>query len=555
MAIDLFTINRILVLMIDIFAIWLGGWVFLSNPRQKLNRIFIGMTVFMLLWVNFAYLARVVGESNPFLVLLFLKIAWFATPLFFITLYVLALHILDENFKYKIINLAIISLAIITSFVAGFTDHIVKGIKFMGLFLIRLVYGDWMLLFLLVILLFIAATLQALFKKYYLSSETGKQKIGYYLLGIIIFYIANIIFNIVFPIVFDITRFYFLGDYSTIILLGLIAYALVKQNLFGIKIVLTALLVSFIAILLVFDIFVFTQPFILQFFKGINLLVFIYMGRELIKSVLKGEKMVEKMKKLNNDLVKANDSLKELLEMKTSFVHIVSHQLRTPLTAMRGYISMWQEGDFDSYPRRKMMEIKDRIANNAERLNNLVNEMVIVMESEGGMKLNFEKVDIEEIIKNNIELLNVNYEAKNLYLKYQKMEKSLPKIEADAKYLSNAFMNIIDNAEKYTQKGGLKITICKKDDNIRIKFVDTGVGIKTEDRKNLFHKFCRGAGSSLINPNGSGLGLYIIKQIITEHHGKIGFKSEGEGKGTAFTVELPVKQPISAESFSGGKAN
>ncbi|MDP3057767.1 MAG: ATP-binding protein [bacterium] len=542
MTVDLFIINKVLVTLIDITAISLGYWVYFSNPKRKLNEVFIGMVFFMMLWVNFAYLARAVGESNPYLVLLFLKIAWFATPLFFILLYILALHLLDENFKYKTVNLVIIYLAIVTSFVVGFTDHIVKSIKFMGVFLIRLVYGDWMFPFLIVITLFIIVTLQVLFKKYYSGSKKDREKISYYLLGILVFYIANSVFNIFFPIVLDITRFYFLGDYSTIILLGLIAYAIVRQNLFGIKIVLTSLLVGFISILLTIDIFLFTESHVLQFFKGVALIVFLYLGRELVKSVLKEEERSKQLEKVSWNLTSANQKLQDLLSMKNDFLHIVSHQLRTPLTAMRGFISMWSEGILNKLPAEKMAEIKTRIVNNSERLNNIVNDMVLAMESEGELKVEFKLIDIKKLIAGNVEMLKPNFEKKNLYLKYNEVTKNIPKIEADEKLLFNVFMNLADNAEKYTDNGGLNIEIGQNGDDIRVSFIDTGVGLNKNDKKILFKKFSRGAKSNYINTNGSGLGLFIAKQIVRMHRGTIKAFSRGEGKGSTFTVILPIKQ-------------
>lgn len=240
------------------------------------------------------------------------------------------------------------------------------------------------------------------------------------------------------------------------------------------------------------------------------------------------------------ELTRAKDKLKETLSMKNDFLHIVSHQLRTPLTAMRGFISMWNEGDFNALSKDKMDEIKIRIVNNAERLNSIVNDMVTAMESEGELKVEFKSVDLAKILAGDIEMLKPNFEKKDLYLKYKEITKNIPKIEADGKLLFNVFMNLIDNAEKYTDKGGLIITIGQNGDNIRISFTDTGIGLSKEDKKILFKKFSRGAKSNYINPNGSGLGLFIIKQIIRKHHGEIKASSKGEGKGSTFTITLPI---------------
>lgn len=244
------------------------------------------------------------------------------------------------------------------------------------------------------------------------------------------------------------------------------------------------------------------------------------------------------------ELERTKSNLEEILTMKNDFLHIVSHQLRTPLTAVRGLISMWRDGDFDHYTADKMKAVKDRVSSNADRLNNIINDMIVAMESEGELKLVFGPTDIEKLIKENIEILKANYEKKGLYVKYSRVGENIPEIEADPKYLIHVFMNIIDNAEKYTERGGLEITLQRQANNIYIRFTDTGVGISEEDQKNLFQKFSRGKKSNLVNPNGSGLGLFIAKQILDEHHGDIQASSLGEGKGATVVVSLPLKQPV-----------
>lgn len=246
------------------------------------------------------------------------------------------------------------------------------------------------------------------------------------------------------------------------------------------------------------------------------------------------------------ELTRTKDNLQEVLTMKNDFLRIVSHQLRAPLTAVRGLVSMWRDGDFDHYAADKMKAVKERVGVNIDRLNNIINDIIVAMESEGELKLKYAPTDIEKLIKECIEMFKANYEKKGLYVKYNRIGGDIPEVEADRKYLIHAFMNLIDNAEKYTERGGLEITVQRKDDNIYIRFTDTGIGIDEEDQKNLFKKFSRGKKANLINPNGSGLGLYIAKQILDEHHGKTQMSSLGEEKGATFVISLPVRRFIPA---------
>ncbi|MBU4057162.1 GAF domain-containing protein [Patescibacteria group bacterium] len=259
--------------------------------------------------------------------------------------------------------------------------------------------------------------------------------------------------------------------------------------------------------------------------------------------IIENLQFYQSLNKNIEELIRTKDNLEETLTMKNEFLRIVSHQLRTPLTAVRGLISMWKDGDFDNLASVKMSEVKTRVANNIERLNNIINDMIKAMESEGDLKLKFAPTSIERILKNSVGILKSNFERKGLYIKYKKFIKEIPEIEADEKSLNHVFINLIDNAEKYTERGGLEITVYREEDNVYVRLSDTGVGLSDEDKEALFKKFSRGQDSGRLNPGGSGLGLFIVKQILDEHHGKIKVSSLERGKGTTFVVSLPVKQP------------
>lgn len=545
---DFDLIEEIVVALINLIGFWLILWVYFANKNQKLNRWFATMTLFVILWVDFSFLGS--NSENSSTAVIFYRLNGGSVALFlysFFNFYVI--HFLQQEEKHKVLEKIILFCGVSLSIISVFTSFIVKEVVVQEWGL-DIVFGEGELLFNLYAFVVAIIVIGLLAKNYFQFSPEQKIKIHYFLIGTAIFVFANIIFNIIIPSINGTVAYQYFGDYSAIFLLVFTAYAIVKEKLFGVKIILTTLLVGFIAIMIAVDTLIFTVSPILQLFKGISLVFFLFLGRDLIKNVLEEAERTVRAEKLAQDLAQANASLEELIDMKNNFLHIVSHQLRTPLTAMRGFISMWQEGDFDSYPPLKMAEIRKRIANNADRLNNIVNDMVVAMETEGDIRLVFGPTDIEEVIKSNIEMLRSNFEKKKLYIRYRKTDKKLPQIEADPKYLSSAFMNLIDNAEKYTKNGGLKITISREGSNVKIVFADTGVGLNPMDKKMIFKKFSRGANSSLINPNGSGLGLYIIRQVVRKHGGKVDAVSEGEEKGTTFIVTLPIKQPVRLDSPS-----
>jgi len=257
----------------------------------------------------------------------------------------------------------------------------------------------------------------------------------------------------------------------------------------------------------------------------------------------KTNRQMKEMKKLNISLKNANQKLEELLKMKNEFLHITSHQLRTPLTAIRGMISMWYEGNFDNLSKRKKREMLKNICVSAERLNNITNDMLDALELEGGVfKFQFKQVSLEKIIKEAINTLKFNYDKKGLYINFNMKSKNMPNIEAEPNYIRQIFLNLIDNACKYTNKGGTDISIKKSGKYAEIIVKDTGIGVSKKDQKKIFQKFTRSKEAITENASGSGLGLFIVKKIIKAHYGKIEFYSEGKGKGSTVKIYLPVKQ-------------
>lgn len=522
--------NKILVFLIDAVGICLGVWVFLSNPKGKLNRLFAWLIVFMMFWVNFAFFARELGGRNNFLSLLYVKIAWTVTPLFFTFLYLLAIGILKKEAQYKILTKLAVVLGSTASLLVAFSYLVVHDIVFRGL-LLRIIYGSGMLPFLAIILFLVVATLYPLVKEYLKVTIEKKKKLEYFLLGILIFYFANVIFNIILPVVFDITRLYFIGDYSTIVLLGLTAFAIVRQELFGIRVVFTTLFVGLIAVLLSLDAIVFTSELGFQIIKVSILTLFLVFGYSLIKSVLNEIRLREKLQE-------AYQKLEKLDKTKSEFISIASHQLRTPLTAVKGYISMVLEGTYGKLNQKQRKPIENVFQSN-ERLIRLVNDLLNLSRLEAG-KIKYEPqlTDLADLVSGVINELKINAERKGLYVKMEK-ERLAPFL-ADPDKLRQVILNIIDNAIKYTKEGGILVRLKKTGSLARIEIADTGAGMEKEEIKNLFQMFARSTAGAQLHTEGAGIGLYVAKQFIEMHKGRIWAESKGKNQGSVFYLELPI---------------
>lgn len=252
------------------------------------------------------------------------------------------------------------------------------------------------------------------------------------------------------------------------------------------------------------------------------------------------QKLKSEVEKATEDLRDANKKLKELDQTKTEFISIASHQLRTPLSGLRGYLSMLIEGDFGELDENKKEVIKE-LLQSAERLVRLVNLFLNVSRIEmGKFTVEKNKVNIDGLTEEVIKEFMPEIEKKNLEVEFRKSLKQ-KFIFADRDKIKDVILNLLDNALKYTEKGKIAIKTNFKKNLCLFSIQDTGSGIKTEDLNKLFGKFTRGSLLPDISKSGSGLGLFIAKKIIDAHNGKIWAESEGLGKGSMFCFELPVK--------------
>ncbi len=242
----------------------------------------------------------------------------------------------------------------------------------------------------------------------------------------------------------------------------------------------------------------------------------------------------------NAELQEANLRLRELDRAKSEFLSIASHQLRTPISALKGYLSMMIDGDFGPVPDKIKVVIKD-LFESASRLARLINVFLNVSRIESGrLKLDKHEVQVNDLIVSVVKELNNQALQKKLELLYEEPKKTLPLINADSDKLREVILNLIDNSIKYTLTGSVKISVSVEANDFHFVVKDTGIGIDPEEAKTLFRKFVRGSGVAQIHTGGSGLGLFIAQKIIKEHGGKVWAESEGKGKGSTFQFVIPI---------------
>lgn len=258
-----------------------------------------------------------------------------------------------------------------------------------------------------------------------------------------------------------------------------------------------------------------------------------------IKARREKEELANQLAAQTEALANANERLKELDRAKTEFLSIASHQLRTPLAAIRGYASMIVEGDF-GVPGKAMQEPLGRIVESGRLMANSIEDYLNVSRIEQGrMKYEMSDMDLAEVAKTVSAELTHDAERRGLTLSFA-TSGPLP-VYADLGKVKQVVSNLIDNAIKYTEKGSIRVTTGSSGKTAWVQIVDTGVGIDPSEIAGLFEKFVRGRGAGKVNTSGTGLGLYVAKSIIEAQKGRIRIASEGKGKGSTFTVELPLK--------------
>ncbi|HAH04541.1 TPA: hypothetical protein DCL28_03220 [Candidatus Komeilibacteria bacterium] len=244
----------------------------------------------------------------------------------------------------------------------------------------------------------------------------------------------------------------------------------------------------------------------------------------------------------NEELKQANIRLQQLDKAKSEFLSIASHQLRTPLTGIKGYLSMIVEGDYGKVP-EKIRRILEEVFLNSDRLTRLVNIFLNVSRIESGrFDLNLKESDMVELINEVVTELKPSASQRQLKLTFHKPKILLPMMKIDRDKIKDVVLNLTDNAIKYTPEGRVDINISREDHHLKISVTDTGVGISTDEVTKLFEKFVRGSGIAQVDTSGSGLGLYIAKKIVEAHQGSIWAESAGKGQGSTFSFTLPVKK-------------
>jgi len=253
--------------------------------------------------------------------------------------------------------------------------------------------------------------------------------------------------------------------------------------------------------------------------------------------------ILRREKKSGTLVILHNITRKKMIErMKSEFVSLAAHQLRTPLSAIKWTMKMLMDEDLGKISKEQKEFIEKTYRSN-ERLISLINDLLDVTRIEEGRYLYKPiMVDFEPVVQFVVNLYKEETEKRKIKLEFKKPEKKLPGVMLDVEKIKLAIQNFLENSIKYTPSGG-QVTVSLKHDkeNVELSVKDSGVGIPADQQERVFTKFFRGANVVRMDTEGTGLGLFITKNIVEAHGGKIGFSSEKD-KGSTFYFSLPIKK-------------
>lgn len=347
------------------------------------------------------------------------------------------------------------------------------------------------------------------------------------------------------------------GLFGMTIFMGFLAYLIVKFKAFNIKLIAAQALMVALVILIGSE-FAFAESNVNKILIGITLALSMAFGWMLVRSVKLEVERKEQLQTVSDKLSQANDQLRKLDNAKTEFISIASHQLRTPLTAIKGFVSLIMEGSYGKVEPKVQDALKKVYISN-EHLAQLVEDLLNISRIESGrMQYDFKLCKVESILTELRDNFTLAAKDKGLYLDVKIPETPLPEVEMDSGKIREVISNLIDNALKYTKKGGVTVQTeilntksetrnniqnskLEIQNSIRITVSDTGIGVPESEMPYIFSKFSRGKDTSRLSVSGTGLGLYVGKAMIEAHQGRIWAESQGSEQGSKFTIELPVK--------------
>lgn len=518
-----------------------GLFAYTKNKTDLSNQLFGLLSLGFALW-GFSWFGMLVIGENQLFALFFARLLNLGATLIPVFYLHWVLVVLDIHKRRKII---LIISYIFTLFFAlfSFSDFYITGVQKTFFFPFWPIAGFLHPIFLIFGYIGIVGyAIWELLKCFRNTSGEKKYQIKYILLGSLLGFGGGMT-N--FPPMYGIQIIPPIGIFLVAPSPLILGYAAIKYHLFNLKLIITELFAILISSIFFLNVLTSNTKF--ERATSITLLFFVIsFSMLLVRSVLRDAETRERIEGLVKDLARANEHLRQMEQQKSEFVSIASHQLRTPLTAIKGYASMILEGSFGAL-NEQARDAVEKLFKSSQRLVGLVEDFLTVSRIERGkMQFDFTSVDLKELIGGVVKDLEFDAKDKGPVLTFQIENGSSYVVRGDALKLKQVFTNVIDNAIKFTNRGFIRVLLSRNNETkkMRIAVSDTGAGMDFNTILHLFKRFDEELTSDRgknVGMSPGGLGLYVSHQIVKAHSGNIWAQSEGVGKGSTFFIELPER--------------
>ncbi len=521
-------------LPVSLVALLVGGFVFFKKRDELTNRILFLIALSFSVWSILDLISWVSTDSR------LIMFSWsllgvvnslvFAFCLYFVYVFIFKK---DATFAAKFI-VGLILLPIIIFTPTNFNLSEFDAVS------CQAVEGDYFVLYYYFVdLSLFLATIIFEVIGYRVAKREFKKQILLLSLGIDLFLLSFIVTGFLASYL-ELFNLVVYGLFGMVFFLGFLTYLIVKYQAFNVKLIGAQALVVGLISLIGSQLF-FIREMTSYILVAITFVLASIFGIILIRSVKEEVKRKEELQALTQELAIANQELKRLDAAKSEFISIASHQLRTPLTAIKGYVSLILEGSYGKVP-MTLQDVLNKVYVVNNRMGQLVEDLLSISRIESGrVQYNFVEAQLEPIVADIVDMFTIMAKDKKLSLKIKLPSKSLPKLTLDVNKIREVVSNLIDNALKYTKEGGVTVTVEGDTKCVSIRIKDTGIGVDPKESKRLFEKFTRSTETMKLDVSGTGLGLYVGKNFVEAHGGLLSVESEGPGKGATFIIKLPVE--------------